>query len=130
MSVFFFSSRRRHTRFKCDWSSDVCSSDLRNTHGLKNADERTLAEPDLLPRDNTNDKCEPSNIEQHQHYECPAQCLWNRHLWIRRFAGRASDNFDPEKTEKPQNDTQADAFPPIRKKTAVCRVVCEADFRK
>src|SRR2546430_11894752 len=26
---FFFSSRRRHTRFDCDWSSDVCSSDLR-----------------------------------------------------------------------------------------------------
>src|SRR5260370_35987860 len=25
---FFFSSRRRHTIFKCDWSSDVCSSDL------------------------------------------------------------------------------------------------------
>src|SRR5688572_33079427 len=25
---FFFSSRRRHTRFDCDWSSDVCSSDL------------------------------------------------------------------------------------------------------
>src|SRR5438270_13698706 len=28
---FFFSSRRRHTRFDCDWSSDVCSSDL-NAH--------------------------------------------------------------------------------------------------
>src|SRR2546430_13340555 len=27
-SSFFFSSRRRHTRFDCDWSSDVCSSDL------------------------------------------------------------------------------------------------------
>src|SRR2546430_10214327 len=27
---FFFSSRRRHTRFDCDWSSDVCSSDLRD----------------------------------------------------------------------------------------------------
>src|SRR5260370_23605751 len=26
--LLFFSSRRRHTRFKCDWSSDVCSSDL------------------------------------------------------------------------------------------------------
>src|SRR6266853_4393146 len=25
---FFFSSRRRHTSFDCDWSSDVCSSDL------------------------------------------------------------------------------------------------------
>src|SRR5690606_41434940 len=27
--IFFFSSRRRHTRFSRDWSSDVCSSDLR-----------------------------------------------------------------------------------------------------
>src|SRR5438034_10299919 len=27
--MFFFSSRRRHTRSLCDWSSDVCSSDLR-----------------------------------------------------------------------------------------------------
>ena len=26
--IFFFSSRRRHTRFTSDWSSDVCSSDL------------------------------------------------------------------------------------------------------
>src|SRR5699024_11406526 len=29
--VFFFSSRRRHTRSKRDWSSDVCSSDLNLT---------------------------------------------------------------------------------------------------
>src|SRR5256886_753004 len=29
---FFFSSRRRHTRFDCDWSSDVCSSDLIEDH--------------------------------------------------------------------------------------------------
>src|SRR5690606_1621804 len=28
---FFFSSRRRHTRFSRDWSSDVCSSDLTTT---------------------------------------------------------------------------------------------------
>src|SRR5690606_39732884 len=28
ISFFFFSSRRRHTRFSRDWSSDVCSSDL------------------------------------------------------------------------------------------------------
>src|SRR5690242_11793816 len=27
IDVFFFSSRRRHTRLTCDWSSDVCSSD-------------------------------------------------------------------------------------------------------
>src|SRR5687768_17742350 len=29
-SIFFFSSRRRHTRCSRDWSSDVCSSDLQN----------------------------------------------------------------------------------------------------
>src|SRR5947209_20534949 len=28
MDMFFFSSRRRHTRYWRDWSSDVCSSDL------------------------------------------------------------------------------------------------------
>src|SRR5438445_5492507 len=30
MLLFFFSSRRRHTRYWRDWSSDVCSSDLEN----------------------------------------------------------------------------------------------------
>src|SRR2546427_5353886 len=37
---FFFSSRRRHTRFDCDWSSDVCSSDLaqRDVQSLAHAD--------------------------------------------------------------------------------------------
>src|SRR5260370_26743718 len=34
---FFFSSRRRHTRFKCDWSSDVCSSDLGALGGVAQA---------------------------------------------------------------------------------------------
>src|SRR5690606_41031521 len=33
LCVFFFSSRRRHTRFSRDWSSDVCSSDLPKTLG-------------------------------------------------------------------------------------------------
>src|SRR5690606_40989727 len=32
--VFFFSSRRRHTRFSRDWSSDVCSSDLVQGSGI------------------------------------------------------------------------------------------------
>src|SRR5690606_40076177 len=34
MHFFFFSSRRRHTRFSRDWSSDVCSSDLRLARGV------------------------------------------------------------------------------------------------
>src|SRR5687768_18133118 len=32
MLIFFFSSRRRHTRCSRDWSSDVCSSDLEDQH--------------------------------------------------------------------------------------------------
>src|SRR5690606_39800054 len=31
--LLFFSSRRRHTRFSRDWSSDVCSSDLKSSRG-------------------------------------------------------------------------------------------------
>src|SRR5438034_11194358 len=41
---FFFSSRRRHTRSLCDWSSDVCSSDLhagRGAHGDSRQDRST-----------------------------------------------------------------------------------------
>src|SRR5262249_56384617 len=37
--VFFFSSRRRHTRLVSDWSSDVCSSDL----GVADEDENSTA---------------------------------------------------------------------------------------
>src|SRR2546430_8835107 len=37
---FFFSSRRRHTRFDCDWSSDVCSSDLVSPKGARKFQKR------------------------------------------------------------------------------------------
>src|SRR2546430_12909892 len=40
---FFFSSRRRHTRFDCDWSSDVCSSDL-----ASKSDNKSIAVLPLL----------------------------------------------------------------------------------
>src|SRR5256886_5020936 len=39
---FFFSSRRRHTRFDCDWSSDVCSSDLTVSGGTFNYNAGTV----------------------------------------------------------------------------------------
>src|SRR2546430_5666232 len=41
-SFFFFSSRRRHTRFDCDWSSDVCSSDLDDVVGKQLEREHAL----------------------------------------------------------------------------------------
>src|SRR5689334_11211518 len=59
-SVFFFSSRRRHTRWNCDWSSDVCSSDLAAADSARKAGDSEqerqslgkaaeLYEDDLLP---------------------------------------------------------------------------------
>src|SRR5260370_9191195 len=39
------SSRRRHTRFKCDWSSDVCSSDLFDVERETNKILGTAAKP-------------------------------------------------------------------------------------
>src|SRR5260221_9202558 len=50
---FFFSSRRRHTRSLCDWSSDVCSSDLQycNARNLPN-----FVAPDL-PSDYLCSRC-------------------------------------------------------------------------
>src|SRR5580693_6078903 len=54
MFFFFFSSRRRHTRWNCDWSSDVCSSDLRDVVRAKGfisqANHERLWEQDMLPR--------------------------------------------------------------------------------
>src|SRR5437764_14359905 len=45
---FFFSSRRRHTRYIGDWSSDVCSSDLRDGDTQRRADD---GEPDRRDAD-------------------------------------------------------------------------------
>src|SRR5437660_8501072 len=49
--VFFFSSRRRHTRWPRDWSSDVCSSDLlpkRYSEPLDSIEERGQGTPEVL----------------------------------------------------------------------------------
>src|SRR5690606_41367431 len=44
---FFFSSRRRHTRFSRDWSSDVCSSDLETMRRLRESEERYASTVEL-----------------------------------------------------------------------------------
>src|SRR2546430_10199126 len=60
---FFFSSRRRHTRFDCDWSSDVCSSDLYFRAGYRDGLGRihrleVLREADLRLRRKTHQAIE------------------------------------------------------------------------
>src|SRR4051812_50190415 len=52
---FFFSSRRRHTRLTCDWSSDVCSSDLGASLRRRSfcPDGKTIAYEAMLPNGNS-----------------------------------------------------------------------------
>src|SRR5256886_5465599 len=69
---FFFSSRRRHTRFDCDWSSDVCSSDLvpvavvADIRALFTQDPDALEDPDCYPlaRDATQIDLRPAVREE------------------------------------------------------------------
>src|SRR3989475_1816893 len=51
---FFFSSRRRHTRFDCDWSSDVCSSDLTECQHEEYCVDRVQAQYNRAPGDHCN----------------------------------------------------------------------------
>src|SRR5699024_4627034 len=66
---FFFSSRRRHTRSKRDWSSDVCSSDLPVAALSLKADRTNCARP-IHPRGST----------WHRRYP-PAKCQGTPCLW-------------------------------------------------
>src|SRR5262249_56674335 len=45
VDLFFFSSRRRHTRLVSDWSSDVCSSDLAPRVSSRSAASRMWSDP-------------------------------------------------------------------------------------
>src|SRR5438477_4952789 len=60
--MFFFSSRRRHTRLTCDWSSDVCSSDL-----VDRMKEMFCVEPDLMLRSPKPEQIEPDAQCSGQH---------------------------------------------------------------
>src|SRR5689334_24418556 len=70
---FFFSSRRRHTRWNCDWSSDVCSSDLDlgdDAKSLFDAQQRadvevlaSLRHNGLIRRHDEHDEIDPRSEE-------------------------------------------------------------------
>src|SRR5689334_24722167 len=72
---FFFSSRRPHTRWNCDWSSDVCSSDLRR---LARHEDIAVAEPVLAesPRLSNADLIEIANTRSEQHLIAIAGRWW------------------------------------------------------
>src|SRR2546427_12167234 len=106
--VFFFSSRRRHTRFDCDWSSDVCSSDLflisRPVTSLKDsADSRTSwissTVKSWMPSRSLRLRLMVSRQEHHA-VRCPRllQINFNRFFKCCRLSLAHIDSFDPELT--------------------------------
>src|SRR5260370_36217173 len=78
VSFFFFSSRRRHTRFKCDWSSDVCSSDL-------DAIRKSIVNPARLSPQRQLELCFQCHLESTSH---------NLPYSLRRF-GRSFFSYRP-----------------------------------
>src|SRR5260221_10891008 len=84
-SFFFFSSRRRHTRSLCDWSSDVCSSDLQiECTREPEAQERTGPHQQLVETDGAVDELRPCSMS----VEPP--CRQGR--WDHRRGGDGSEN--------------------------------------
>src|SRR5690606_39801447 len=80
---FFFSSRRRHTRFSRDWSSDVCSSDLKKHTPPPRPVLRTgSAEPAGFPMEH------PAPAENAAH-PCAAP-LWGLEIGRASCRGRGS----------------------------------------
>src|SRR5436189_1947630 len=76
---FFFSSRRRHTRYIGDWSSDVCSSDLRadRLRGRR-------APPPLTRRGRGVDRGSPPTDRRCGHHGSTDGRLWRRRGGDRR----------------------------------------------
>src|SRR5690348_17999526 len=73
---FFFSSRRRHTRWTGDWSSDVCSSDLKHLRVLRDAG---------LARSEVDGKCRIYRLQSEGLLNAEAWFARNRAQWERRL---------------------------------------------
>src|SRR5690606_40484502 len=84
---FFFSSRRRHTRFSRDWSSDVCSSDLpsggicaeTSTARKISADQWTA---NRLQRGDVPQRADGSTATSHRREIGRASCRESETIWV------------------------------------------------
>src|SRR5690625_6452070 len=81
---FFFSSRRRHTRWPRDWSSDVCSSDLSSGQGA-HAQNKTLS----LGHGNGMASVKQRSEERRVGKECRSRCAPDRRKKKRRRTARS-----------------------------------------
>src|SRR5438067_6834163 len=81
MFFFFFSSRRRHTRSKRDWSSDVCSSDIRYGYDIDFEGTGEILNVAAEPNDGVREyKLDPSNgiVTTESYKETPSSYVVER----------------------------------------------------
>src|ERR1019366_7797196 len=113
--VFFFSSRRRHTRLVSDWSSDVCSSDLHvglANLEVDNAFSLTFQGP------GTHQHFEGSFGSQPRHPVGKAQlCLSGSHTQTNDYTPqdwqRRRGNFSPRTRSRHQSSPSSPALPKL-----------------
>src|SRR2546422_3902601 len=70
MGLFFFSSRRRHTRCSRDWSSDVCSSDLESVLRARNRSRLPQLRPSAGVRRVNRSEEHTSELQSRLHLVC------------------------------------------------------------
>src|SRR5690348_8187080 len=108
---FFFSSRRRHTSWTGDWSSDVCSSDLRVTpHAREHARREPVANQPLVRGDDRRSEerrvgkeCRTGSLQRWSQYEAALGAL--------AAAGAAQNRLRPSPADPrvPLNDAGGSA---------------------
>src|SRR5256886_6976082 len=90
LCFFFFSSRRRHTRFDCDWSSDVCSSDLRHSWRISQHGSLGPHEPDCLSERVSTVRVSDRVCNCHRSLSSPSPVRWHNR-WC-SFASAMAQN--------------------------------------
>src|SRR5438046_4702857 len=100
--VFFFSSRRRHTRLVSDWSSDVCSSDLFRRSALRSLPlvKRKALLRKVLP--------EAGPLRYSEHFEKDGEALYDRAV------GMGLEGIVAKKADAPYTSGRSDLWQKIR----------------
>src|SRR2546430_12618756 len=101
---FFFSSRRRHTRFDCDWSSDVCSSDL---GWLSSSPQGPAGKPSSGPEPDCPGPHDSSLFlfERHEGKQGRNSCPWRVRSEERRVGEECRSWWSPHHLKKKHNNT-------------------------
>src|SRR5437762_14306353 len=103
--LFFFSSRRRHTRYIGDWSSDVCSSDLSSSPHRATQSKQRLVDT-RLARMMAGERSEERRVGK----ECRSGRSPYREKKKKRFAGERNDDHESHFERAETHDTTVSSY--------------------